>query len=308
MSSQEISVSFLCGQDRLYGILHRPAQPSGAGVLLLAGRPALRSGRHRLFVLLARAWAEAGTPVMRFDYRGSGDSEGEMGTLEMTLDDISAAIDAFQSNMPGLQEVVLWGLCGGAADAILYAPRDARIKGIVLANPWLYDSRVRTLAAIRRRAATYLWKVRRLVRSTGVRASENSIPMNSGSTAQSAPGLMAENNPMGRDAGNEPDTLVPLETAAVDRAYRSYRVPDISKRLAESLQKFKGQVLVILSGKDTGAQAFKHTAQLSLRWRRLLSAKRVRSHELPEANHSLRRPEWRDQAAAYTLDWLRASV
>ncbi|MGA8763572.1 MAG: hypothetical protein WB562_11965, partial [Candidatus Sulfotelmatobacter sp.] len=70
----------------------------------------------------------------------------------------------------------------------------------------------------------------------------------------------------------------------------------------------RGRVLVILSGKDTGAQAFKHTASLSWRWRRLLSAKRVQSYELPEANHSLRRPEWRKQATAYTIDWLRDSA
>jgi exosortase A-associated hydrolase 1 len=260
--------------------------------LLLAGRPALRSGRHRLFVLLARAWAETGTPVLRFDYRGSGDSEGGMGTLEMTREDISVAIDAFQANLPGLQHVVLWGLCGGAADAILYAPSDPRVTGIVLTNPWLYDSRVRALSAIRRRGAMYLGKARRWMRS--------------GSAGRSGP--MAEMNPGEFDDGNGPDTLAPLETAAVDRAYRSYRVPDISRRLADGLQQFKGQVLVILSGNDPGAQAFKHTTQLSWRWRGLLAAKRVRSHQVPEANHSLRRPEWRERAAAYTLDWLRSAA
>jgi len=50
---------------------------------------------------------------MRFDYRGSGDSEGEMGTLEQTHADIAAAVDAFQSNIPGLQKVVLWDSAGG---------------------------------------------------------------------------------------------------------------------------------------------------------------------------------------------------
>jgi len=308
MTSQEISVSFLCGQNRLYGILHRPLRPVGPGLLLLAGRPALRTGRHRLFVLLARAWAEMGVPVMRFDYRGSGDSEGEMGTLEMTREDISAAIDALQSYMPGLQQVVLWGLCGGAADAILYAPGDARVTGVVLANPWLYDSRVRTLAAIRRRGTMYLWKVRRWARLAGTRRSQKSNPGGIGPLPVAAGSWFSETSLVGSDAANSSDTVVPLEAEAVDRAYRSYRAADISKRLADSLQQFKGQVLVILSGKDTGAQAFKHTARLSLRWRRLLSAKRVRWHELPEANHSLRRPEWRERASAYTLEWLRALI
>jgi uncharacterized protein len=286
MTSQEIAVSFLCDQARLYGILHRPYKPSEEGILILAGRPALRSGRHRLFVLLARAWAEAGIPVMRFDHRGSGDSEGEMGTLEQTHADISAAVEAFQSNMPGMQNVVLWGLCGGAADAILYAPKDSRVHGIVLANPWIYDSRVQSLAALYRRGSLYLWKVRNVF-SASSRAT-------------------LETNPLEQPyAGNGPGVSVSFETPEVDQCYRSYRAPDISKRLANSLQEFSGRVLIILSGKDTGAQAFKRTTWLSLRSRQILSSKQVRTEELPEANHSLRRPEWREAAAALTLQWLR---
>jgi len=289
MTSREIAVSFLCERTRLYGILHRPCQPSEVGILILAGRPALRSGRHRLLVLLARAWAEAGIPVMRFDYRGSGDSEGEMGTLEQTHADIAAAVDAFQSNIPGLQKVVLWGQCGGAADAVLYAPKDGRVRGIVLANPWLYDSRVRSVAALYRLGSLYLWRVRKIF----------SVSANS----TSAKNLMEHPYP-----GNGPEVSLPFETPEVDQAYRSYRAADISKRLANSLQEFNGRVLIILSGKDTGAQAFKRTAWFSLRWRQILSSKRVRTKELPEANHSLRRPEWREAAAALTFQWLRDSI
>ena len=286
MTSQEIAVSFLCDRNRLYGILHRPCQPSDEGILILAGRPALRSGRHRSFVLLARSWAEAGIPVMRFDYRGSGDSEGEMGTLDQTPRDISAAVDAFQSNIPGLQKVVLWGQCGGAADAILYAPKDARVSGIVLANPWIYDSRVRSLTALYRRWSLCLWRVRDIF---------------SASTHSTL-----GNNPLEQPyTGSGPEFSVPFETPEVDQAYRSYRASDISKRLANSLREFNGRVLVILSGRDAGAQAFKQTASLSLHWRQILSSKRVRTEELPAANHSLRRPEWREAAAAHTLHWLK---
>jgi exosortase A-associated hydrolase 1 len=310
MTSQEISVSFLCEQARLYGILHCPSRPSARGVLLLAGRPALRSGRHRLYTLLARTWAEAGIPVMRFDYRGSGDSEGEMATLEQTREDISAAIDAFQANLPGLQEVVLWGLCGGATDAILYAPEDARVIGLVLANPWLnpwlYDSPVQTLGALRRRGSIYLRKVRNWARSA---SSGQAIQSTKPGVETSVPTPIYEADPMGNfHLDNEPDASPSTETTAVDQAFRSYRIPDISNRLANRIQAFPGPVLIILSGKDTGAQAFKHTVSLSLRWRRLLSSKRVRTHEVPEANHSLRRPEWRDAAAAFTLEWLRISI
>lgn len=296
MHSEEIPISFYCGGARLHGIVHRPATASSRGVLLLAGRPALRSGRHRLFVLLSRVWAEAGTPVMRFDYRGSGDSEGEMPTLAETCEDIFAAIDAFQSNVPGLQEVVLWGLCGGAADAILYAPGDERVTGLVLANPWLYDSLFLALGTLHRRISMYLWKLR-----TGLRAARKAAA----ATYPTAPRNVAE--ALAEPAFDQsPDMFTSIETGAVSRAYRSYRVANISKRLSESLREFRGSVLIILSGRDTGAQAFKHTTARSWSWRRILSSARVRTHELPEANHSLRRTEWRADAASATLEWLRS--
>jgi len=101
------------------------------------------------------------------------------------------------------------------------------------------------------------------------------------------------------------DQLVVDGTRDAVLAYRSYRAADLSKRLATSLEKFSGRILLILGGGDIGAQTFKYTASLSFKWRRLLSAKRVKVLELPGANHSLRRQEWRDQAASWTLDWLK---
>ena len=43
----------------------------------MVGGPQYRVGSHRQFTLMARAFAAAGYPVLRFDYRGIGDSEGE---------------------------------------------------------------------------------------------------------------------------------------------------------------------------------------------------------------------------------------
>src|SRR5580704_12628654 len=68
----ELPISFLCENDRMYGILHVPEKPAKRGILMVQGRPAYRVGPHRLYVELARAWAARGYPVMRMDYRGSG--------------------------------------------------------------------------------------------------------------------------------------------------------------------------------------------------------------------------------------------
>ena len=261
---------------------------------MVNGRPATRVGKHRLFVLLARAWADAGFPVMRFDYRGTGDCEGELPTLEGTSEDIASAVDAFAANMPGLQQVVLWGLCGGAADALLYAPQDPRVMGAILVNPWTYDARVRSLVSLRHFAARYFRRLLSFDRPIG-RAGNKIEGVNAVWTASSRE---PELTPAGDLSG-----MWGTETAV--KAYRSYRSPDMSRRLAGSLEKFKGKVLMILGGGDVGARTFKVTTSMSLQWRRLLSASRVRLLELPEANHSLRRPQWRQQAAAWTIEWLK---
>jgi uncharacterized protein len=290
-NNKEIPISFLCGEHRLYGILHRPAEMRERGILMVNGRPALRAGRHRLFLLLARSWLEAGIPVMRFDFRGTGDSEGEMGTLEETAADLRSAVDAFISNVPGLQQIVLWGLCGGAADAILYAPNDSRVGGLVLANPWSYDASVRILTDWRHRMSRQYSNLRNWIRSIvrpEVRAAS--------ATYEEVPEHPVQLNLAETPGGG---------TTAVYRAYCSYRAPDLSKRLVASLARFSGNVLFIFSGADSGSRHFKRVASISPRWRRVLSSARVQTHDLADANHSLRRPEWRAQAAKWTLDWLK---
>ena len=82
--------------ERLIGVLHRPQTPSGAsrGMVIVVGGPQYRVGSHRQFVLLARALAARGTPVLRFDLAGMGDSDGEFAGFERSAADIRAAIDA----------------------------------------------------------------------------------------------------------------------------------------------------------------------------------------------------------------------
>ena len=137
MRYEERAISFACGEAALVGILSLPAQASARGVVIVVGGPQVRTGSHRQFTLLARALAAAGTPVLRFDYRGMGDSEGAVRDFESVDEDVRAAIDRFQQEVPGLAEVVLWGLCDGAAASALYAPQDARVRGLVLLNPWV---------------------------------------------------------------------------------------------------------------------------------------------------------------------------
>src|SRR5262249_34163772 len=137
MSAVEDAVSFRVAGDRVLGVLHHARQPAACGVLLLVGGPQYRVGSHRQFVLLARHLAAAGVPVLRFDYRGMGDSEGGAVSFDGADADIAAAIDEFSRRVPALRRVALWGLCDAASAALMYAFRDSRVSGLVLLNPWV---------------------------------------------------------------------------------------------------------------------------------------------------------------------------
>ncbi len=148
MNYREQGIVFDCEGDSLIGVVAIPEAPMDTGVLIIVGGPQYRVGSHRQFVLLARYLAEHGIACMRFDNRSMGDATGDTRDFEDINEDLAAAVDAFVGAVPLVRKIVLWGLCGGASAACVYAPLDARVKGLVLLNPW-----VRTVES---QAKTYL--------------------------------------------------------------------------------------------------------------------------------------------------------
>lgn len=136
MRYQEDGLVFACEGDSLVGVVAVPERPLETGVLIIVGGPQYRVGSHRQFVLLSRYLARQGIACMRFDNRSMGDATGDERDFEDIDDDLAAAMDAFVGAVPQVRNVVLWGLCGGASAACVYAPRDVRVKGLILLNPW----------------------------------------------------------------------------------------------------------------------------------------------------------------------------
>ena len=136
MNADQRALQFSCQGCSLVGVIDVPERPLPRGVLVISGGPQYRVGSHRHYTLLARLLAPRGIPVMRFDYRGMGDSEGEPRRFDGINDDIRAAVKEFSMQMPDMQEIVLWGVGDGATAAALYAHTDARVRGLVLLNPW----------------------------------------------------------------------------------------------------------------------------------------------------------------------------
>lgn len=109
------------------------------GILFVTGGTQTRIGAHRMAERLAWALAARGLACFRFDRRGVGDSEGEDPGFLGSGPDIAAAAAAFRASVPGLERMVGFGLCDGATALALFGA-EARLDGLILANPWLIEA------------------------------------------------------------------------------------------------------------------------------------------------------------------------
>jgi len=281
---KEEPVVFECNGRRLVGIVHA-AGSAATGVLVLVGGPQYRVGSHRQFLLLARHLAANDVPVMRFDYRGMGDSEGDIRPFEYVTADIRAAINAFFEASPSLSSVVLWGLCDAASAAAFYAYRDSRVAGLILLNPWVSTEAGEAKAYLRhyylqRLFNKDLWK-KLLAGQFQFKRSLTSLLQNV-KKSHGTPG----------DSGQQEDALAEQEQLPL---------PD---RMYLGLVRFQGWVNIIISGDDLTAAEFEDMVKGSKSWQKLLSAKGVAFFHLPEANHTFSKQIWRDQVAKQTYHWL----
>lgn len=283
----ERAVVFRVGEEELLGILHPGAANARRGVLIAVGGPQYRVGSHRQFLLLARFLAARGVPVFRFDFRGMGDSSGAQRTFNEVHDDLHAAIDTFSDEVPGMPEVVIWGLCGAASAALFYGWRDRRVAGLVLVNPW-----VRTGEGLARAYLKTYYLQRLFSRDfwsgalkgrfnpwVSLRSLGRMVGTALGSTSENSPGAPGNGSP-DIDSGTLPE------------------------RMAGGWRRFQGPILVILSGEDLTATEFRDVATSAPAWRGLLREPRLTLCELPGANHTFSRREWRDRVATWTHDWL----
>jgi exosortase A-associated hydrolase 1 len=282
MQFEEKPLAFDCGGERLYGIASIPHAPARRGVLVVVGGPQYRAGSHRQFVLLARRLAAAGIAAMRFDYRGMGDSEGAARDFEAIGEDLRAATDCFLAAVPGLEQVVLWGLCDAASACLFHAASDPRVTGLVLLNPW-----VRTETGIAKTTLKHYYRGRLMTADLWRKILRGRFDY--AGAIRSLAGLAR--------------TAYARRPAPDDAAGAHAPLPE---RMSDGLARFGGKVLLIIGGADLTGREFCDMAAASPAWSRLLAAPRVTRHELAGADHTFSRRAWRDQVADWTCDWVRA--
>ncbi|MDO8264583.1 MAG: hydrolase 1, exosortase A system-associated [Gallionella sp.] len=280
MNYTEETALFACAGDTLLGILSKPETPTETGVIVIVGGPQYRIGSHRQFVLLSRTLAAAGYPVLRFDYRGMGDSEGLARDFQAVSADIAAAIDVMHQRIPVVKQVALWGLCDGASAALLYCDKthDPRVSGLCLLNPW-----VRSEASLAKTQVKHYYTQR-------LRQKEFWIKLFSGKVAASAAsGLMrslkaAFSGPAPKTGGEDDQ---PFQT-----------------RMAQAWKNPNRPILLLLSGNDYTAKEFLEYAKTSTDWSGALNQPLLQRYDLTEADHTCSSAAWRKLVEVRVLEWL----
>lgn len=290
MNFEERALAFPCEDPWLYGILSLPEKVASRGVLIVVGGPQYRAGSHRQFTLLARSLAAHGIPVLRFDYRGMGDSEGEPRTFEDLESDLRCAIDKFFEELPILNDLVIWGLCDAASAALFYAYRDRRITGLVLLNPW-----VRTDEGGAKAYLKHYYLVRLFEPEFWSKIWRRKF--NYTAATQSFSKIVSEAFAGRKKTASSTGTTI---------SNRSHNLAPLPERMFDGFRRFEGKVLVIVSGNDLTAQEFSDLVSGSSKWKKLLACPRVSRFDLPEANHTFSRRKWRDQVAVWTREWIQS--
>lgn len=126
----EQAIEFSSAGLTLRGVLHAPAGAGPRPALILChgfGGSCRGAGHPEL----ARALARAGYVVLRFDFRGCGQSEGERGSVIVAeeAEDLRAAIDFLASQpMADAARIGVVGASLGGSVAIEVAAEDPRVK------------------------------------------------------------------------------------------------------------------------------------------------------------------------------------
>lgn len=136
---------FYAHGGRLFGILARPAAGGTRrpAIILASAGAVHRIGSNRLYVTVARAWAERGFPVLRLDIGGIGDSPPFPGMAEnetysaRAVADIGEAAAALRRGC-GTSGIVVAGLCSGAHAAFHAALTLQGLVGVIMMNPIVF--------------------------------------------------------------------------------------------------------------------------------------------------------------------------
>lgn len=296
MTSTDEVLRFHCAGQALLGILSRPAQMRDLAVVIVVGGPQYRVGSHRQFVKLARSLAADGYPVLRFDYRGMGDSAGEARDFLDVNADISAAIDAcLRAVQPGVRRVALWGLCDGASAALMHAGEqaDARVHGLLLVNPW-----VRSAQSLSRARLKQYYISRLMEREFWLKLAKGSVGISA------LKGLLSHVQTAFRRPAATPAAPAAPTALASSSAKRHPSGMAFQDQMLRGWTRFGGRIALVLSGRDLTAKEFVEYTQADAGWRTALKKSRHAVHHIAAADHTCSDAASAQELCKVTRAWL----
>lgn len=268
----ETAVTMQCGTNQLLGIMHKPKNAGKTAVLIIVGGPQYRVGSHRQFVQLSRSLATQNIMSLRFDYTGMGDSQGEKKSFENISEDIRIACDQLYEEKK-VEDIVLWGLCDAASAAMIYAPTDPRVVGLIVLNPWL-----RSDAAMGKSMLKHYYLQRLMAKDFWKKLLTGRV--NVASSVSDAKGFVE-------------DTMV-----EEDNSTESYQT-----RMQDGITRFEGSVCLILSGIDLTAKEFEQQTLGNKAWN-VFNSSRTQIHRLEKADHTFSSTEFKRQVESVSVKFI----
>jgi len=280
----ETPVVFECEGVQLIGIVHIPERPLAAGILAIAaGGIQYRAGCGRQLLSLARNLAAHGTPVMRFDHRGMGDSVGELLGFQYMDADLQRAIDTFKENVPELRHIVLFGGCEAASGIMISAHQLSSIRSLILANPWVNDS----MNAVVSRRHYYQRLGDPLFWKKLLTFQYNLLEYAAGFLTYAKENVLRRFSRSKNLFDKAPEISVPFQ-----------------ERMLSGFQKFDGPVLFLRSGLSLISEEFDHLVDTSKTWHKACSRAGVKRLELPSADQTFSTAAARKEMCEAVTNWM----
>lgn len=262
--------------ENLVGVYHQPEGSPRAAIVMLHGWSGTRCGPHQMLTRAARVYCEQGYAVLRFDFSGRGDSDGdtELATLATMRDDAHAAFAwiRHQTKAP------LWvlGLCSGCE--IVVSAADPSITGAILWSAPIFAALPSGERAAKKRGENLQKYARKLLNpATYLKIIRGQVDTKSVSKAMAGGGGAASKN----FESDAPGQLPPgFRRAALD-SWRKLTVPRLQ----------------IYGGADP-------ITEEALAWYRENSSGAPDTILIEGANHSFYGLEWEKQVFEKTLHWL----
>ncbi|MCR9258132.1 MAG: hypothetical protein NXH95_00280 [Pseudomonadaceae bacterium] len=141
---KESIVTIPAGPNGLFGLLTEQDNSTSQRAVVILNAGAVRNiGPNRMFVLLAKAWAEKGYRVLRLDFSGIGDSQDReidqrgASYAESVAEELIGAVEFLRQQ--GCSEITLVGLCSGAYHAFRGLVSGMDVQAAILINPLAFD-------------------------------------------------------------------------------------------------------------------------------------------------------------------------